>query len=213
MKTLLQRTLILALYTLQCHVANAQQFAISNERSNVMTLGFANPITVIVRDYECDDVRVEISNGTIRPDSPCRYIVYPENNGKAVISLYSKKDNQLLGISEYRVRWPDISYYIAGRHSGPLKLNYLLDSYGIAISLVGVDVDPEMPIQQFTISIARNGDVIYKRTIKSEYFDQATKDFFKTLKQGDIMAIENISCKWPDGKVRLLSGTEYTITN
>lgn len=209
------RVLLLFIAFLYYSATKAQEVAITNHKQNVLYIGVSNPISIAVNKVECKDVKLIPSYGQAQiTDEPCNYNITVDRPGKILLSLYTKNENQLIGELEYRVKYlPEPFTYIAGRMGGDIKKSVLNAQLGIiAKHFLHIDLDDGFLVDHFSVSIKKEGKIIFLKDVIGPYFDDDVKAEFMKLIQGDVVIFHDITGKSRvDNVVRTLRAAEYSI--
>jgi|GEM_PF-1282251 len=203
---------ILVLLSLSFQIG-AQEFAIANRRQHILYVGVPNPVTIAVNKYECKDVKLVLSYGkAAMDDGPCNYNITVNRPGKVMVSLYTKKDNKLIGELEYKAKFiPDP---IADRPEPNKKLKREELSLNVDTNrnyYRSIEDTLDFKIEYFTVTILRCGQVLYSKEVKGASCDAEAKEKFDQLQAGDVVWFEDIEAYAPDGKLRKLNSMSFTI--
>lgn len=181
---------------------------------NVLYLGDVNIISIAANNYYCKDIRIAIDNGKIdATEKDCTYKIIVDKVGKATIKLYSKKDEILIGKSEFRVRhFPLPVPMVAGRRDGVISYDAINSASEIvAICLPDVDMANMCDVKSCKITVYRNCEVIFQVNQIGGEFDPSLKKVFKELKPYDEVKFQNIVSTLRDGKEEDIGGLELII--
>ncbi|NOY96516.1 MAG: gliding motility protein GldM [Chlorobi bacterium] len=190
---------------------------VSATKMNVFYKGLDNPVDVAVPGVPKENLRVEMSNGTIRASGK-EFLVRPtsldELGRKTTISVYATiaGTERLMGTTQWRVKQvPDPVAQIAGKTGGNIRKEELLIQDGVLAVLEDFLFDLNFTITQFDISITGAGGFVSTWKSRSNRFTPAQKEQFKRLTINTIVYIDNIVAKGDDGTTRSLTPVSFKI--
>ncbi|MCC8174280.1 MAG: gliding motility protein GldM [Odoribacter sp.] len=187
---------------------------ISPTKMNVFYLGVDNPIDFAVPGLSQDAIQLEISNGTITKVGS-EYIVRPAQVGKKCeITLYANTGGQRrkLQTQEFRVKEvPNPVAKIAGNRGGAIRKNVLLAGGGLEVEMEGFDFDMKFTVQSFNMyTVVGDGYVESARSNGVSFTSEQTK-LINNLKRNQLLIVDQIVVKGPDGISRELASLSYRI--
>lgn len=186
---------------------------ISPTKMNVFYLGVDNPVSLAAPGLPPDLIEPEISNGELVKTAG-GYIVRPKVAGKKCeISVYAKKNGQRrkLQTQEFRVKEvPDPVIKVAGLKGGNIKKNLLAAAGGIAVELEKFDFDMKFQIQGFNILTVVDG-YAQEFSSKGASFNNEQLKLIKNLRKNQILIIDQVIVKGPDGTTRKLPSVTFKI--
>lgn len=186
---------------------------ISPTKMNVFYVGVDNPVSLAAPGLSPDVIDAEITNGEIikRGDD---YIVRPKVAGKKCdISVFAKIDGkrQKLQTQEFRVKEvPDPVVKVGGQKSGTIKKNLLAAAGGVDVEMEGFDFDMTFAIQGFSIYTTVDG-YIQEVPVKGGSFSAEQLKLIRNLKRNQMLTIEQLIVKGPDGTTRKLPSASFKI--
>ncbi len=192
------------------------QVAIQNNQTNLLYLGQPNPLTIAVGGYKSEDVTAQTNNGKIvAGTAPGAYVITPTSEGEARVEVYLKtgKGQKMVGSQVYNVKGiPLIAVRIDTNTITPTT-----PLVSIAQSLIiGLDIDSKWKLTRFVLTVTRNGTEIFSKTCSNRNgvkFDDEIKLFFLSLKEGDIVSLDELMAMEPtDDVIRNLWPCHFRIT-
>lgn len=186
---------------------------ISPTKMNVFYLGVDNPVSLAAPGLPPEMIIPEISNGELIK-TPSGYIVRPKISGKKCeISVYAKINGQRrkLQTQEFRVKdVPDPVVKVAGERGGTIKKNLLVAAGGIEVELEKFDFDMKFNVQSFNLYTVVDGYTQDVRTNGATFTPEQIK-LIKGLKRHQILIIDQVMVKGPDGTIRKLTPISFKI--
>ncbi len=180
---------------LQNFHSNAQEFAISRLKLNILYIGVPNPVKVVVGNRPCNDIRLQIDGAEATKSSKdCEYIVNVDKPGVVSIKLFSKKTGELLGEERQRAKYvPDLVLTIGRYKSGQaITKKELAIIPGIIVEIPGFDYDHGFKVHSYTLSILREGNRLFFVKVEEPYFTSNFKEVTKSLMPGDKIFIYDV---------------------
>lgn len=187
---------------------------ISPTKMNVFYVGVDNPVSLAAPGLSTEGIVPEITNGKITKVSGDSYIVRPGVPGKKCeITVKAKIGGQLkaLQTQEFRVKEvPDPVAKVGGAKGGPIKKNVLIANGGVDVEMENFDFDMKFKVQSFSIYTVVDGYVQEAASSTASFSEEQIK-MIKNLKRNQMLAIENIVVKGPDGSTRKLPYITFKI--
>lgn len=186
---------------------------ISPTKMNVFYLGVDNPVSLAAPGLPPDAIEPQINNGEIIKTAE-GYVVRPKVAGKnSEITVYATIDGQKrkLQTQVFRVKEvPDPVAKVAGYREGKIKKNLLLAAGGIDVEMENFDFDMKFTVQSFSMYTVVDG---YAQDMgaKGAFFTTEQLKMIKNLKRNQILVIEQIMVKGPDGSIRKLPSISFKI--
>jgi hypothetical protein len=72
-------------------ISNAQVVAFAADKMNVLYVGLENPLTIVVENMDCKDVKIFTTNGKILRKG-CKLLIVPDSIGISRITVQTKKN-------------------------------------------------------------------------------------------------------------------------
>lgn len=194
----------------------SQKFSVAADKMNVMYIGTTNPLTIAVENTPCNSLEVTIDNGTIEKTGDCEYTAIPKNPGEAIVKVFkiTGRAKISIGESKFRAKWtPDPVAMFDGRHKGFLSKSILCEQQVLVALYPNYDYDPGFEIVHCTITITRNGRVIYSKDFISARFDDELKKELCSLEGGEAVTVDNIHVKGREGSDRELESINIIVKN
>lgn len=184
-----------------------QRFSIAADKMNVLYADIDNPLTIAVENIPSNSIIVRTDNGTIS-GSQGSYVFRSSQIGKADITLYKKVNGKLkqIGKSSFRVKLlPDPIAKVGPSSGGKIQKIILKSQQYIRADYAGIDIDINIPIDSFTVTIIR-GDTCTSKELKNytNKFSQELIDALAEIKQSDIVIFKDIYSKRYNGESRVL---------
>ena len=193
---------------------------------NMLYAGYNNPISVSVPGVPLSKVQATMTNGTLQPVSPGKYIARPSKIGEnATITVISTNTgrSQQMGQFTFRVRrLPDPTPYITmnDEHGNPTRYKggKLAKSQLIGANAIGAAIDDGIldiafRVQSFeTVFFDNMGNAV---PIVSEgaSFSSRQKETFRKLTRNRRFYISRVTVVGPDGLTRTLQNPMEVIVN
>ncbi len=212
----MKRTIYLLLFNLIALSSYSQVVAIQNDRGNILYVGIQNPLTVAVENYPSASIDLTTNNGKISKIGVGHFSITPAKVGLSSIYVYRYASKETIFIDSmfFRVKRLPVQVSFMGKTSGEIAAISVYRGLTPSAYVYGLDMDAKLLIIKFTIVLKRGGQTIFTRTLEDRNgprFDETTKIFFKTLKDGDKLSFTDIVCKDTDGSDRNLEGIDLTI--
>ena len=187
--------------------AVGQRFSIAADKMNVLYADVDNPLTIAVENFPSNSIIVKTDNGTIS-GSQGSYVFRSNQIGKADITLYKKVNGKLkqIGKSSFRVKLiPDPIAKVGPSAGGKIQKIILKSQQYIRADYAGIDIDINIPIDSFTVTIIR-GDSCISKELKNytNKFSKELTDALAEIKQSDIVIFKDIYSKRYNGETRVL---------
>ncbi len=189
---------------------SAQQVAVALDKMNVFYIGVPNPVTIAVENTDCKDISIEAEGCNITEEKlmPCHYVITVLKPGKVAVNVFKKAGGSKVkvGVQEFRCkRIPDPVARVGGMSGGYMCLKIFKTQLGIVLGLDGFDFDMRIPVDNYTLSITRDGQPLYEKTCTGARFDEETSKQFNKMRIGDKVIISEIKFHWPDGSILKLN--------
>lgn len=208
---------LLSLFSL--HVCLGQKAVVANLKENVAYVDITNPLGVLVQGYNCGEFEVSTNNGTIeKHDNNCHYNFIPKTKGRAMIYIRLKRNRKYLDSFEFRTQLiPDpiveieSPYYEYNKHKGDGKFHRKNPPYGISYFLKKFDYDVRFIGQNYSVSIIREGKMIFERKNIKGYLFESIKDGLSLIKDGDKIKFYGLIARGPENTDRKLPSIELIV--
>ena len=191
---------------------------VSPTKMNVFYRGLPNPVEVSVPGVPGDRLDVRIAGGhKIKKQPDGSYVVEPGKGKDAKISVTatlpdgSKKS---LPQRDFRVkRIPDPVPSFAGKEPSDrtISKNTLLGAPGVAAKMVNFDFDVKVVVKSFSISVSRDGTLVERKSNSNRLTDNM-KELLNRVTRGNVIYIEDIVVKMPDGTERQLATMKLKVS-
>ena len=190
---------------------------VSADLMNMLYAGYNNPISISVPGVPLSKIQATMTNGTLQPVGPGKYIARPSKIGEnATITVISTNTGrpQQMGQFTFRVRrLPDPTPYITinDEHGNPTRYKGggLVKSQLVGVNTIGAAIDDGIldiafKVQSFeTVFFDNMGNAV---PIVSEgaSFSSRQKETFRKLTRNRRFYISRVTVVGPDGLTRTL---------
>ncbi len=191
---------------------------VSADLTRMLYAGYANPISVSVPGVPLNKISASMTNGTLTPSGPGKYIAKPSKIGQdAVITVTSTNTGrpQTMGSFAFRVRkLPDPTPFIdvkdeAGNPSrfkgGNMSKGGLLGAEVVGAAIDDGILDIAFRVQSFETVFFDNMGNAKPLASDGPRFSGAQKDLFRKLSRGRRFYISRVVAVGPDGIERTLN--------
>ncbi|MBQ6378474.1 MAG: gliding motility protein GldM [Prevotella sp.] len=190
---------------------------VSADLMNMLYAGYNNPISVSVPGVPLTKVQASMTNGTLQPVGPGKYIARPAKIGEnATITVVSTNTGrpQQMGQYTFRVRkLPDPTPFIAMRdeHGNPTRFKGggLAKSQLVAADVIGAAIDDGIldigfRVQSFETVFFDNMGNAVPMASEGASFSSRQRDTFRKLTRNRRFYISRVTVVGPDGLTRTL---------
>lgn len=185
---------------------------ISNTDLNIMYRGYNNPFSISVPGVSNNMLTVKCAQATIAKENDM-WIIKPNASApdKLDIEVFANIDGRstLMGSHSYRVKnlpRPDAYFEINGVPTDETKIprSHLVDPKNKLVASYGADglVQAKFEIVSFQVKLPTGASIL----VKGDRFDNQSLAAIKKLKQGNMLNLQYIKAKGPDGKEIQLRG-------
>ena len=206
-----------AFYTPSFTVAEPA-LVVSPTKMNVFYRGLPNPVEISVPGVAGDKLDVRIAGGhKIKRQSDGSYVVEPGKGNEAKISVSATMPDgskKSLPQRDFRVkRIPDPVPSFAGKEPSDRTItkNTLLGAPGVAAKMVNFDFDVKVVVKSFSISVSRDGTLVERKSNSNRLTDNM-KELLSRVTRGNVIYIEDIVVKMPDGSERQLATMKLKVS-
>ena len=190
---------------------------VSADLMNMLYAGYSNPISVSVPGVPSNKIQASMTNGTLQPVGPGKYIARPSKIGQdATITVVSTNTGrpQQMGQYTFRVRkLPDPTPYISMKdeHGNPTRYKGggLSKSQLIAANTIGAAIDDGIldiafHVQSFETVFFDNMGNAVPMASDGASFSARQKDTFRKLARNRRFYVSRVTVVGPDGLTRTL---------
>ena len=190
---------------------------VSADLMNMLYAGYNNPISVSVPGVPLTKVQATMTNGTLQPVGPGKYIARPAKIGEnATITVISTNTGrpQQMGQYTFRVRkLPDPTPYISMKdeHGNPTRYKGggLAKSQLVAADVIGAAIDDGIldigfRVQSFETVFFDNMGNAVPMASEGASFSGRQRDTFRKLARNRRFYISRVTVVGPDGLTRTL---------
>lgn len=189
---------------------------VSPIKMNVLYRGIDNPVAISAPGISAENLRPQIDNGSLVPQSDGTYIVRNLKSGtKATVTVMAEMDGKTkkVGSFDFRVKSvPDPVASFAGRTAvdNTVPAAQLKAALGVAAELKDFEFDLKYPITSFDLVTIIGGEA---KTLSSNsaYLTPDQKALLQQLRRNQVVIVENIKAKAPDGTIRKLGSINLKV--
>lgn len=187
--------------------------AISLDKLNVFYIGLDNPITVNAAGIKTSDLNVTVSNGQSVSTAVGKYNVRVQGGGSNISTVTVKGPNgKVLGAGEYRIKSvPDPLPMLGNKKPGGMPSGEMKAQVAVAAILEGFVYDARFEVLSYNVGIAAKREDFVLLPNSGAYLTAPVKSALAKVKPGDVVYVEEIKVKGPDGTVRKLASIAYKI--
>ncbi|RAJ75461.1 gliding motility-associated protein GldM [Chitinophaga dinghuensis] len=194
----------------------ASATSISADKMNVLYIGVQNPISITAAGVPAEAVSASLAGGgSITKKGAGSYIVSVSSPGTAVINVVANMGGKTmsLGKKEFRVkRVPDPSLQVGTYKGGSVKAAEFKNQQGLRAVLEDFEFEGvKYDVVSYRVGIESRGKEYQEGDASSPYFPSNLTGSIRALRPGDIVHIENVKVKGPDGVVRSMPSTMYKL--
>ncbi|MBR1389502.1 MAG: gliding motility protein GldM [Prevotella sp.] len=190
---------------------------VSADLMNVLYAGYNNPISVSVPGVPLNKISASMTNGSLQPVGPGRYIARPSKVGQDVMFTVTSTNTgrpQQMGQFTFRVRkLPDPIPYISMKdeHGNPsrykgggLAKSQLVAADGIGAAIDDGILDIAFRVQSFETVFFDNMGNAVPMSSEGASFSSRQKETFRKLSRNRRFYISRVTVVGPDGLTRTL---------
>ena len=190
---------------------------VSADLMNMLYAGYTNPISISVPGVPLNKISATMTNGTLTPTGPGKYIARPSKIGEnATITVISTNTGrpQQMGQFSFRVRrLPDPTPYINIKDEGgnpnrfkggAMTKSSLMDIDGIGAAIDDGILDITFKVVSFETVFYDNMGNAVPMAGDADRFSARQKETFRKLARGRRFYISNVKAIGPDGIERTL---------
>ncbi|MHB1921234.1 MAG: type IX secretion system motor protein PorM/GldM [Chitinophagaceae bacterium] len=203
--------------TNETYMVGAPTVSVSPDYMNVLYIGVNNPVTVAAAGVQGQSISASISQGSLLPSSgPGKFLARVTRPGYAYINVSAMVDNQMkqLGSVQFRVKYlPDPIPMVGVSRGGPIKSGEFKVQTGVRAAPPGdFEFKVNYLVTSFTLGISGRGfdDYTYDNA-NGPYFTAKMRSFIARARPGNIIYIDDIHAKGPDGLSRNLGSISFTL--
>ncbi len=190
------------------------QTIVSADGTRKLYLELANPMSIMIKDCPCSDIRVEVTQGKTTKEAPCKFTYKPDSLGYVTFYIYQvgKKNRQKTPFRYKVYSLPELNARIGKSYGGDTAKEFLLVEQGLKYEIAEdlIICDVRSKVESFTFIILRNNYLIFAENNVSNSFTATEKDAMRNLQKGDKVLMINIKGSVFD-KIYNLKPIEFTI--
>jgi gliding motility-associated protein GldM len=186
--------------------------AIALPEMNVLYIGYPNKVTVTAAGVGAEKISISAPGANVNKTANGEFIVSVSNQTDNLI-ITAIADGKTLGSSAYRVRlMPGATASVGGKKSGDnVNAATLAAQPGVGAGIENFPLPLRYEVVRFqVVGTDADGNLI-RENCSGNTFTPRAKQIIKDSKSGDIITIEEIYCKGPDGAVKKLPSLLYNI--
>ena len=193
---------------------------VSADMMNMLYAGYSNPISVSVPGVPLNKIQATMTNGTLQPVGPGKYIARPSKIGQdAVITVTSTNTGrtQQMGQFAFRVRkLPDPAPYIPFKDEqgntdrfkgGNMSIQQLMGIESIGAAIDDGVLDISFKVQSFEVVFFDNMGNAMPMASDGDQFSARQKETFRKLRRNRRFYISHVVATGPDGIQRTLKSS------
>lgn len=201
-------------YTAEYEVAKPS-LVVSPIKMNVLYRGIDNPVAISVPGISQDALSASISTGKLIPQSDGTYIARVRSGSEAIVSVSAdiQGERQSMGTFKFRLKnVPDPVANFAGKSpaDATVKKPELTAALGVIADLKDFVFDLSYPVTSFDITVIMGGD-IKTLSSNSNRLTADQKELLRQVRRNQVVIIEKIRAKAPDGSVRKLGSINLRV--
>jgi hypothetical protein len=188
-------------------VVSAQTFSVAPIKMNVLYIGVDNPVTVAASTADDSKVTISVVGGgatVSKLDAGLYNVRVSTQTNECTFNVYV--DGTLTGSTKFRVRLlPHPSATVGGFTSGAtISADALRKQTGVGVSVMNSPFDVNYEVLGFTLVLPGEKGAINTVECEGNVFSPKAKEYLdQYAKPGDIVTIENIRVKGPEGRIKL----------
>ncbi|MGZ3879929.1 MAG: GldM family protein [Flavisolibacter sp.] len=201
------KLLIASFLSLLSAITFSQTVSVAPVKMNVLYIGVDNPISVATSAADDNRVTISIDGGggaaTKLEPGPYNVKVTWQTN-ECIVNVYV--DGKLAGSSKFRVRvLPEPFATVGGFESGAyVPSDAFRKQAGVGVYVANSPFDIKYEVVGFTLVLPTEKGKISMVECQGNVFSEKAKEYLQqNAKPGDIVTIENIRVKGPNGQIKL----------
>lgn len=177
------------------------------KKMNVVYLGVDNPVTISGGSVGSEKVKVSFTNGSITKAGKDDYVIVPSSVGPGTVTVNADGTQYKFELRCKMLPNPVVS--VGGVESGPMPSAQFKAMGGMLAKLKDSDFDAKFDVVGYKVGGYVNG--IYQEAVVDGPRWTAANNLINGAKPGSQVFFDNIRVKGPDGKVRSIPGTFFTL--
>jgi hypothetical protein len=192
---------------LQTMLVSAQTFSVAPVKMNVLYIGVDNPVSVAASTADDNKVTISVDGGggtATKLDAGLYNVKVTSQTNDCTVNVYV--DGKLIGSTKFRVRLlPHPSAAVGGLTSGAsVSADALRKQSGIGVYVMNSPFDIKYEVLGFTLVLPGEKGAINTVECEGNVFSPKAKEYLdRYAKPGDIVTIENIRVRGPEGQIKL----------
>jgi gliding motility-associated protein GldM len=177
------------------------------EKMNVVYIGVDNPVTISAGSGGKENMRASFSNGSMSSMGGDRYNIKPSSVGEANVNITANGKSYAFPIRCKRL--PDPIVMVGGVTSGGIPAAQFKVQGGMIAKLKDSDFDAPFQVVGYKVGASVNG--IYQEQPVDGARWSAAAGLIGKAAPGSVIYFDNIRVKGPDGAVRSIAGTYFSL--
>lgn len=189
---------------------------VSPDKMNVFYIGVDNPVSVSVPGFSPDKVSPSMDKGSItKATGTSKYTVRvtaPGETNVTVSATLPDGTRKVMGTVPFRIkRVPDPVAMVGTFKGGKVPANKMRPQRGVLAVLENFDFDIRFDVVSYEFTYAaKRQDLIVKQGTGPSFTSEIVS-LLGSAKPGDVIYIDEIKVKGPDGTTRKLPGIVFTL--
>lgn len=189
---------------------------VSPDKMNVFYIGVDNPVSVSVPGFPPEKISPSISSGSItKASGASKYTVKvtkPGETNVVVSATMPDGTRKAMGTVPFRIkRVPDPVAMVGKFKGGKVPTNQMRPQRGVLAVLENFDFDIRFDVVSYEFTYAaKRQDLIVKQGTGPSFTSDIVA-LLSSAKPGDVIYIDEIKVKGPDGTTRKLPGIVFTL--
>ena len=185
------------------YVVGQANASIALDKMNVLYIGVDNPVTIAASGGGADKVNATISNGSLSSIGGGKYIARVNTVTDNCIITVSM-DGKVAGSQQFRVRTiPQAQAYVGGQPSGAnVSAGAFKAQGGVGAGIKDFPFELSYDVVSYTFTCdTDDGDIVSVPSNGAAFAGAVRNAISQHVNAGDMVTIDNIRVKGPDGRV------------
>jgi len=179
-------------------------------KMNVFYIGVDNPVAVSAAGVSASNLDVSMTNGSLT-GSGGNYTVRVTTAGTTNVTVKDTKGRNF-GAFPFRIkRIPDPIAKCANRSGGTVSSAEFRVQRGVIAELENFDFDAKFEVLGYNVVYAAKRQDLAIASVSGPLFNSQVQSFLSQAKPGDLVYIEEIRVKGPDGQTRKIPGITFKL--
>ena len=174
--------------------------AVAADKMNVLYLGFENPVTVSIAEFDKHRVTVSATNAKVR-GSGSKYIVNPEKVGEVVLTVSTPLHGEI-GTFLFRAKHiPDPKLRLGGSFSGEMAAEKFNAQMGVYAVIEGLDINATCAVSGFQLRRMSPDGVTKYLINRGGKFSEEALELVREATPGDVYIVNKATFRCPGDQV------------